>query len=636
MSASDTSDGPKGPKKKPDIEKQTQPVTPAGKAESGKEKETAAPAEDVAAGKTATASSKRTQESGTEASSKKTGEAAKPTPPPAANDQPKNRRGLRHAAAVFAAIVIGGPGLFLLCASQSGDPVDVAMSSNGAAVSCAPVAGHFTDCYLSEEVTVSVSQEEAKSGFERFCCDYIVDRSVTMTASYGDAAGALPATLGGESNVLELTDGARLNGKPVLHSTPADLSRTVAVSGTPEFMVPGLDALAGLFGRPATFDPAPLIAGLLPDTTDRVDIRREVPLTDGGTVLRITGGTDASIQISVRGRTEPSRLVANVLANGTPAERILLASGALPPARDGWLLARIEEAASADHATLRAAYRTLETQSVSRLAASTDALEAGRACIALYGALRAQFSRYDAAVATYVAARPTGLLTSLSPVDPHGCRDSARPELSQDLVADWTALNAPFVELVIPPVEQDEAETPESGPSAEAAVRKFLVDFASAAKSGARLQDLKAAIGDPVAVSFGRDGTDTAGARDSLIRMLHRQWSHVGCWIYAAAPGAGGSAMLLAEAQYPYLNRIVLGFDPAGQVTRVEVTGVSFGDLLRFKAANRGRDCQQFLNRVRLADYRDWFAANPAGTSTPVDHAERLFNEGLQQRFRLN
>jgi hypothetical protein len=167
-------------------------------------------------------------------------------------------------------------------------------------------------------------------------------------------------------------------------------------------------------------------------------------------------------------------------------------------------------------------------------------------------------------------------------------------------------------------------------------VRKVLLDLASAAKSGARLQDIKASISDPVAIRFGRGGTETPGSRDAVVRMLYRQWSHVGCWIYAAAPGSGGSAMLLAEAQYPYLNRIVLDFDTAGRITKVEVTGVTFDDLLRFKAANRGTECQSFLNPVRLADYRDWYAVNPVGAATPSDHAERLFHEGLQQKFRLN
>ena len=94
--------------------------------------------------------------------------------------------------------------------------------------------------------------------------------------------------------------------------------------------------------------------------------------------------------------------------------------------------------------------------------------------------------------------------------------------------------------------------------------------------------------------------------------------------------------MLLAEAQFPYLNRIVLDFDPSGRITKMEVTGVTFDDLLRFKAANRGSECQNFLNPVRLADYRDWYAVNPVGAATPADHAERLFREGLQQKFRLN
>jgi len=642
MSATDDQDGTKSPKKVPEDKTETTSATGTEAGDAGTSESDGAAVEKKPAALTATRTDRQASRKSPDAAADKKKNAAPKSgaakPPKDAPAKTTRRRSLGLVAALLVILLLGGPALFLLCLSESGGPLDVTVSPTGSAVSCPRIAGHFDDCYLSEEITVSAPAPAPKDGLEQFCCDFIVERTMLPTASYRDGSGNLPPTLAAEGTALPLTDGTRRTGSPVLQSGDGSLVRKIRIVAEPVFTVPALNGLGSLLGRPVAFDVTPMIAAVAPKAAARAEHERDIHLTEGGTMVRLSNGTDDPTQISIRARTTPTLIFAEILAGGTAPERILTVPGILPKAASGWLPRQIDNLAPAGHGEIRAAYSALQQTSVSRLAASAEAdsglRDAGRACIGFYGAMRERFSRYDAAVATFIAAGPTGLLTSLSPADPHGCSDPANPALSADLAADWTALNAPFVTLEIPKADPAE-ETASAAADGEAVVRKVLLDFASAAKSGARLQDIKASMSDPVAIRFGRDGVQTSGSRDAVIRMLYRQWSHVGCWIYAARD-SGGSAMLLAEAQYPYLNRIVLDFDGSGRITKVEVTGVTFDDLLRFKAANRGSECQNFLNPVRLADYRDWYAVNPVGAATPADHAERLFHEGLQQKFRLN
>ena len=550
---------------------------------------------------------------------------------------PWGKRAALSIAAVIAIILIGGPALFAFCLSETSRPFEAAIAPNGGPVACPAIAGHFEDCYLSEEITVSAPAAAAKTGMDKFCCDVVVERSLMITAGYKDSSGNLPRTLNANGDTLPLHDGARLTGNPVLLAGGAVPPRSLNLSARPVFSMPLLEWTEGLTGSPTGISVEKLVAMISPDATETSRINKDIPLAEDGTMVRISTGAPEFQQISIRARTSATLLFSDILSNGVDAARILTASGALPPGTSGWLMRRVVAAGPSASARIQAAHEKLQSQSVSRLDASEEAAtaqwEAGRACIAFYAAMRQDFSRFDAAVATYIAARPTGLLTALSPADQHGCSDSGAAGHSGELAADWQALDAPVVDLAMAPVIETKTE---SSAANQDVVKKLLLDFASAAKSGARLQDIKAAINDPVAVRFGRKGQAASSSRESVLRMLHQQWAHVGCWIYAPVSDTGGTAMLLAEAQYPYLNRIVLGFDDGGLVERVEVTGVTFDDILRFKAANRGRECQEFLNPVRLADYRDWYADNPAGTPTPSDHAERLFHEGLMRKFQLN
>lgn len=641
MSATDDSDGTKAPKITPNPEDPaaSDAATHADAAEHPTEE--AAPAKKKTAATAAKRASQKSSGKTSElAAEKRTGSTGKAESPSAGKPARPRRRMWSAIAALVALVIVGGPSLFLLCLSQTSPPLAVDLAPSGSPVGCTAVAGHFTGCYLSEEITVSAPAQAQKEGFERFCCDFVIERTLTPAASYSDGSGSLPATLNADGTNLPLADGTRRTGNPVLRRDGGTPERRIRVVSEPVFNVPAIEALEQLLGQPLADEIAPLIAAVAPDAAARSEHEQAVPLTDGSTMVRLSGGDGKAVQISIRARTTPTLIFSEIVGGGTAPENILTTPGVLSGAANGWLPAQIDNLAPAGHREIRTAYGALRQHSVSRLEASEEAgagqQMAGKACIDFYGALRDRFSRYDAAVATFIAAGPTGLLTTLSPADPHGCSDPARAALSAELSADWTALDAPFVTLAIPEVQATEETASAAAEDEETMVRKVLLDLASAAKSGARLQDIKASISDPVAVRFGRGGSQTPGSRDAVVRMLHRQWSHVGCWIYAAAPGSGGSAMLLAEAQYPYLNRMVLDFDSEGRISKVEVTGVTFDDLLRFKAANRGSECQNFLNPVRLADYRDWYAVNPAGAATPADHAERLFHEGLQQKFRLN
>ncbi|WP_193173571.1 hypothetical protein [Nisaea nitritireducens] len=637
MSSPDNPGEKNDPKKTPNTDKPETSATdkkdaPASSAAASDVKETASKKKDDAAkaGSASARSGKKPDLSAKKAPGDEQAETAAEPP----------RRSKRLAIAIaagLAIILLGGPALFAFCVAQSTPSFDAAIAPNGNPVACPVIAGHFDDCYLSEEVTVSAPAAAPKSGLEAFCCDVVVERSLILKAEYTGASGSLPRTLNADGNSLPINDGARITGNPVLLSGTTPPQRSLRLSAMPQFSVPLLEQAESFLGRPTGIPVERLIASIAPGSVEETVIQKDVPLTEGGTMVRISTGAPELQQISIRARTSGTLLFTDTLSSGTNPAEILVAPSGLQRTNDGWLMRRIASAGPSGGSGIRAAYDILQRQSVSRLTTSDEAPDAlhaaGRACVAFYSAMREDFSRFDAAVATYVAARPSGLLTALSPADPHGCTDDGNSGRSSELAADWLALDAPMVELVMAPANETKASADETG---QEIVRKLLLDFASAAKSGARLQDIKAAINDPVAIRFGRSGETAPGSRDSVLRMLHQQWAHVGCWIYAPSNGAGGMAMMLAEAQYPYLNRIVLGFDAGGLVEKVEVTGVTFDDILRFKAANRGRGCQEFLNPIRLADYRDWYADNPAGTATPSDHAERLFHEGLKRKFRLN
>ena len=460
---------------------------------------------------------------------------------------PHRRRRLGMAiAAGLAIVLLGGPALFAFCLSQSSQTFDAAIAPTGGPVACPVVAGHFDDCYLSEEITVSAPAAAAKSGMEAFCCDVAVERSLILKAEYTDASGNLPKTLNADGNILSLDDGARITGNPVLLGGTSNPQRSLRLSALPEFSVPLLEQAETLLGRPTGVPFERLIAAIAPSAVEERIIQKDVPLTEGGTMVRISTGTPEFQQISIRARTSGTLLFSDTLSGSTSAAEILTAPSGLQRADEGWLMRRIASAGPSGLAGIGATYDTLQRQSVSRLTASDEVPEelqtAGRACVAFYSAMREDFSRFDAAVATYVAARPTGLLTALSPADPHGCSDDGNSGRSSELAADWLALNAPMVELVMVSASETD-KTSDTGEAGQELVKKLLLDFASAAKSGARLQDIKAAINDPVAIRFGRKGETAPGSRDSVLRMLHQQWAHVGCWIYAPSNGAGGMAI---------------------------------------------------------------------------------------------
>ena len=575
--------------------------------------------------------------------------AAIKTPPDDSSFAPSGskrglKRALRAVAVLFVVCLIGGPALFAWCVSETFPTAGINVAPSGGSLACPEIAGHFKDCYLSEEIAISAPAAPEKTGIAELCCDFVVDRTLTITASYKDASGNVPGTLNADSNALSLRDETRITGDPILLAGGEIPSRSITLSVEPVFSMPLLDQIEALMGMPTGISPAGLVAVISPQSAETFRSENTIPLTVGGTMVRISNGISDVQQLRVLAQTSASLLFPDVLSGGRNAEQILSDHSAFPGGSGDWLMRKINSVGMSDAVGIQAAHDALWSQSVAREETSEEAVaaqqQAGRACITFYGALRQNFSRFDAAIATYLTARTTGLLTAVSPADWHGCKDPDAARLSGELTADWQALDAPVFEGEIAP---DSQPAPESlagydKPDArdEKMIQKLLLDFASAAKSGARFQDIEAAIADSVTIRFGRSGEAAPGSRDSVLRMLHRQWTHFGCWIYAPTSGKAGRALILAEAQYPYLNRIMLGFGAGGLVEKIEVAGVIFDDILRFKAANRGSGCQQFLNPVRLTDYGEWYAANPVGTATPFDHAERLFREGLQRKFRLD
>ena len=280
----------------------------------------------------------------------------------------------------------------------------------------------------------------------------------------------------------------------------------------------------------------------------------------------------------------------------------------------------------------------LDGASVSRLSRITEeserVAEAGQQCITLYQSLRAALSRLDAALTTYAVALPSGLLTRHPDQFDHGCTGVSAETETAELTEDWRALGLelPRIETALEDASGATADVPDDKPDIEP-VRparrpgRFLLSIASAAKSGARLDQLEAAMDETLAVRIGETTRYEGRDRGDVIRMLHRQWSHAGCWLYDAGAGAG-TLTLHVEAQFPYLNHIAFRRAENGLITAVEITGVTLQELSRIKRENRGRRCQAFLDPARIADYALWLGAEGAGTRTPVDHVLRLLEDG--------
>lgn len=542
--------------------------------------------------------------------------------PPMPRPRPRRRGKLLAIAILLLAAV---PAASVICLLANPGKLVLSPATGGSAPSCPTVAGHFKDCYVTQTLEVAAAKPSMKPFWRRYCCDFLAERRTlaTLVPPTGAGwAGADPVALDAAKKI----DGVSLRLAETAQPAKADLridARHVVRVPLVDWLAPRLpdDWRLKFFATVG-----PLLAGLERRSGETF------ALAAGGAVA-IADGTSELATLRLATRTSPSLLFAELLGGPKAADSpfsILAAKDYPQPAALRTRLAALAPIATETDRMIG--------QTVSRISASASeqaAAEAlGRACIAFYRKARQTFTRYDAALATYFLALPTGLVTAVEDRGPHGCLDGADPAMSDALTADWKALRAP-----IPEARMESAGAGEPRPAdgdlanGTARIEAFLLDFASAAKSGARADALESAFADSVAVNFG--GAAKPATKAEVLRMIRRQWSHVGCWLSIPGPGPA-SVSLLAEAQYPYLNRMLFEIGPEGTVRRLEVTGVTFGELVRTKAENRGRSCQEFLSAARLADYGIWYSRALPGARTPVDHAERLLREGPGRVLVLN
>ena len=354
--------------------------------------------------------------------------AAIKTPPDDSSFAPaRSKRGLKRAlravAVLFVVCLIGGPALFAWCVSETFPTAGINVAPSGGSLACPEIAGHFKDCYLSEEIAISAPAAPEKTGIAELCCDFVVDRTLTITASYKDASGNVPRTLNADSNTLPLRDETRITGDPILFAGGEIPSRSITLSVEPVFSMPLLDQIEALMGMPTGISPAGLVAVISPQSAETFRSENTIPLTVGGTMVRISNGISVVQQLRVLAQTSASLLFPDVLSGGRNAEQILSDHSAFPGSGD-WLM-RIDSIGMSDAVGIQAAYDALWSQSVAREETSEGRRRA-TATAALHHLLwrsAANFNRFDAAIATYLTARTTGLLTAVSPADWHGCKD---------------------------------------------------------------------------------------------------------------------------------------------------------------------------------------------------------------------
>jgi hypothetical protein len=565
------------------------------------------------------------------------------------------------------------PGAVLLCLSlQSGGIALRGPASSPAEIACPSDAPPFIDCYVATRVALEPIAAE-KNAVLRICCDFIADRPppTTVTLAMSGDPGTATTWVGGDGPTIQIAvDEAAISqaNTPIKRLVDRQAFRVgISINGASGDGASGDGArritfpLLEMVLRPEQIDAvlakARNLLARLPDGLaaymDGNNSPSEMVVAAGGTVIAEVDGRPM-MRIAVTAKISRSLLFSDALeeSDGLSGLGRRLTPETLPSTGD--LHAMLEAlAGSPNHRGLpsdrlqRLASRIGQLDGVtvsklSRLADEAVRFEAvGRQCIALYAAARAVLTRFDAAVLTYAVALPTGLLSRPPETDDHGCQGSGSEATLAALNQDWRALDLalPLIQTVLEDSEatppSPPAPTGEDTPPRAAAVtletmsrpRRFLLSVASVAKSGASRETFESSLSQTLAVRIGDAHRFPSRSRSDVIRMLHRQWSHAGCWLYDTGPGAG-SVTLHIEAQFPYLNHVVFRHSGDGRITAIEVTGVSYRQLLQTKRTNRGARCQAFLNPARMSDYRQWLAVDGADARTPVDHALRLLGDG--------
>lgn len=593
------------------------------------------------------------------ASTDSTARPAHPVPPPPL--PPPTRRRRRRWPYLLSLVIVILLGLLLFLSWQSGGLAVTGPSGTPAQVACPTETPPFTDCYAETRVSLQPVRAE-KASLLRFCCDFIAEWRYSTYATLVLANGAW-ANQGGFTADLSIDASAsvQLSTTKRRLTEPEASGVTVSIVRRPRLTIPLLEPVL----RPEWIDRAVATSRFLlaqvPGELDRSFLLEEesiqftvpaIPRASGDGFV-VKQANRPVTRIIATTETRRSLLFSEYLDEATDLSGLgkRLAGAALPTAgalRDRVLAmaatSRPLEVEAGRLEALAAAIGRLDGVVVTKLSKLPEEAErvrdAGDQCLILYEAARAALSRLDAALVTYAVALPTGLLLRPRDSFEHGCGRSEGTSQLDALNTDWRALD-----LALPRIEtalEDNGPPPASkaaGPAAPAVTpaatadiaspgpRDFLLSIASLAKSGTRRAALETSLAETVAVRIGEDFQDRTRGRSDVIRMLRGQWSHAGCWRYTTGPGPG-SLTLHIEAQYPYLNHVAFHHEAGGRVTRVEVTGVSYAQLLKLKRSNRGKRCQAFLNPARLADYQLWLTGAGANARTPLDHALRLLRDG--------
>jgi hypothetical protein len=581
-----------------------------------------------------------------------------PTQPP--KSPPTSRRRWPLRLLILFLILFCIPIAVLTCLSFQ----DTSLSLDGAGataveVGCPTETPPFTDCYTRILVSVLPVSGAASEGV-KFCCDFVAERrsepilSIDLSASSQTHWSSLDTP--GRTWVLsKIADGGTAATFFQYRRSTEPMGLNVTLSGPARTSLPLLGRVVSEEITRGILDRAEAFAARLPPAIGEPLRWETVPAT-----LRVFAAKRSN-ERPVVGRAG-DRDIVTISANVEISRSVLfndrvnaieklsgigayLVDAPLPSPRRlrGLILEQARSPATMDtaRAPLRRAATTISllegmtVSRLSRLAEETQRMtEAGQHCVALYRDLRAGLSRLDAALTTYAAALPSGLLARHPGQFDHGCTGVTADANVAALTEDWRVLGLALPEIEAPLEDTDAAAngvtsgaldanqtTPAGNP------RRFLLSVAAATKSGARLDQLEAALAETLTVRIGEAARYESRDRGDVIRLLHHQWSHAGCWLYDTGDGAG-TLTLHVEAQFPYLNHIAFRLAETGLITAIEITGVTLRELVRVKRQNQGKGCQAFLEPTRIADYASWLGAEGAGARTPVDHALRLLEDG--------
>jgi hypothetical protein len=590
-----------------------------------------------------------------------TAEPGGPVPPPQSPKPPQDsRRRWPLRLLIIFLILLSAPAAVLACLALQDTSLSLRGSGSGAtSVGCPASPAPFTDCYTRTRVSIEPMGAD-RQGALRICCDFVVERqsdpalSITLPANTGAGWSSAGRDLGATWTLQDLAAGGDAVSDFRYRQSSTPMAINVTLSGAPRTSLPLFGGMVSEQTTATVLAWIETFAARLPPIIGRLWITEPAPaaiqvfvapppLADD--MFGRVGERDI-LRLSATVEVARSLLFGDQLTAAGGLDKLgpSLTNASVPmPER---LRDRILELAQSgfdepDREPLRQAaalINDLNGVTVSRLSRITEEIEqvaeAGRRCAVLYQNLRASLSRLDAALVTYATALPTGLLTQLRGQFDHGCNGAAETAGSRELTEDWRALGIelPGIETALegtstPTAEPADSETESKASNPARRPGRFLLTIASAAKSGASLDQLKAALAETLKVRIGETGRFEGRARGDVIRMLRRQWSHAGCWLYDTGDGAG-TLTLHVEAQFPYLNHIAFRRAKNGLITAVEITGVSLRDLSTTKRRNHGIRCQAFLNPIRIADYAFWLKAEGDGARTPVDHALRLLKDG--------